>query len=539
MPETLEIILKARDEASKVLKGVKGESLGLKDATKLLGGAFAATAAVGAVLAKTLKDGEQLILKQAKGQRDLARTIGSTVEQAGMLIEAADDMMVSQETLTGAMETAIRKGYSPTISGLGTIADKYNAIQDPIAKAKFLMDSFGRSGADMAPLMQVGSAGLEQMGKSALLNGQVISESQARMARASEMASDALGDSWDTLRKRMATPFLPIKIYVEEHITKVIEEANQLDYGIRQLGLTQARVGPNMVYWQDQFGRVIAHTREELEAYIAKMQLRVQWDENALSAVERLRAGMSLKPDDWLQNTTTIHTTIERSGGEASGTGGGVGAGGGGGLYTDSEGNRWQYDLLKKKWVMIYKNPVGAEPLSGTARGGPLTGFNLVGEEGPEFIINGNVIPADETRMLLRRGVRPQHAYGEGFGIAGSGLPAPGQSWWYAAQRAKAAVDAMGPSEPEQGNAWPGTASSGAAVQAAVEAASAASAAAGAAVAPQVAAAVRASVPVAIATMIDKQSARAEVRDSMLIREIRSLKQELSRAVASAVQKVI
>jgi len=39
------------------------------------------------------------------------------------------------------------------------------------------------------------------------------------------------------------------------------------------------------------------------------------------------------------------------------------------------------------------------------ARGGPLSGFNEVGEEGPEFIIDGVVIPADITKRLKQLGL--------------------------------------------------------------------------------------------------------------------------------------
>jgi antitoxin component HigA of HigAB toxin-antitoxin module len=85
----------------------------------------------------------------------LGRTIGATPEEASKLIQAADDVQISYETLTTALEAAIRKGVEPTIEGLGGLADQYNAIQDPIERTKFLMDNFGRSGADLAPLMEL------------------------------------------------------------------------------------------------------------------------------------------------------------------------------------------------------------------------------------------------------------------------------------------------------------------------------------------------------------------------------------------------
>ena len=46
-----------------------------------------------------------------------------------------------------------------------------------------------------------------------------------------------------------------------------------------------------------------------------------------------------------------------------------------------------------------------------TARGGPLTGINLVGEEGPELIVDGMVIPANKTRELLRMGLMPENRF--------------------------------------------------------------------------------------------------------------------------------
>ncbi|MDA1330696.1 MAG: hypothetical protein O3B43_06500 [Chloroflexi bacterium] len=64
-----------------------------------------------------------------------------------------------------------------------------------------------------------------------------------------------------------------------------------------------------------------------------------------------------------------------------------------------------------------------------SATGGPLTDLSLVGEEGPELIIDGIVIPTRETRKLMSLGLLPRRRYALGGPLGGGGpvssLPAP------------------------------------------------------------------------------------------------------------------
>ena len=55
------------------------------------------------------------------------------------------------------------------------------------------------------------------------------------------------------------------------------------------------------------------------------------------------------------------------------------------------------------------------------ARGGPLTGLNLVGEQGPELVLGNLVIPADMTRRLMALGLNPGKKLGLG-GAIGAGF---------------------------------------------------------------------------------------------------------------------
>jgi hypothetical protein len=141
--------------------------------------------------------------------RELSRTIGASAEQASMLIQAADDVGISAQSVQGSLEAAIKKGVSPTIEGIGKLADEYNLIQDPIAKTDFLFNKFGRSGADLAPLMKLGARGIREAGEAARETGQVLSQEAVDAARKYEVATDDLSDSVEGLKIKLGTALLP------------------------------------------------------------------------------------------------------------------------------------------------------------------------------------------------------------------------------------------------------------------------------------------------------------------------------------------
>ena len=150
-----------------------------------------------AVLAfgKFSKDAINDTVAYAKQVEDLSRLIGATPEDASKLIQAADDMRVSYDSLSTAMEAAIRKGFDPSIAGLQDIRKKYQDIQDPIEQSKYLMDTFGRSGADMAPLLKLSSDELANLATQADKAGLALSGKNLDDARAYAKAMDDLDDS--------------------------------------------------------------------------------------------------------------------------------------------------------------------------------------------------------------------------------------------------------------------------------------------------------------------------------------------------------
>lgn len=211
MPTPIEIVLKATDNASKVLKDTSKNIGDVESASGKLSGAFKllTSAAIGGAVIKFFSDSLSYTTEYASQVRELSRNIGATTEESSRLIQVADDLEISEGALEGALKAAIRKGIEPSIENLGKLADEYLAIQDPIARTKFLMDNFGRSGADLGALMEQGSQGIHDMGKEADATGLIMSQEGVESARQYALAVDGLQDSWHGMQVALSQEVMP------------------------------------------------------------------------------------------------------------------------------------------------------------------------------------------------------------------------------------------------------------------------------------------------------------------------------------------
>jgi hypothetical protein len=122
---------------------------------------FAAMAGAAYKVGQTFVDLASDAMKYALQVKDMARITGDTVQETSMLIQAADDARITYDELTAAMRLAVKQGIDPSLEGMMKLADQYNAIQDPIERDQFLLDTFGRAGLKMGRMMEMGSAGIK------------------------------------------------------------------------------------------------------------------------------------------------------------------------------------------------------------------------------------------------------------------------------------------------------------------------------------------------------------------------------------------
>lgn len=521
---------------------------------------------------------------------DLASALSTTAEEASVLYNLADDQRVQLPAIEMAFKTMARNGLQPSIVGLVELASKYQAIQDPQAKVKFLTDNFGRSGLDLARIMDMDSEAILGYGDS-LKDGLRVTGAQVQASKDLYAAQDQLGEQWLSMRNTIFGAVIP-------GLTAGIEGTNRWmdawgafadplyqDIPFLMRGMAAMRDSAKERDLQEylatlgdplaiaaQAARGLASGIEGIDdsagdaagslgAVKQTLEELLGLDTGSLDRVAGLIAGIKAEEAEvgaselGLKALGTMTTegvipplseakqylmdmaAIDLAGNVTAGTTSVIDAK----AKAQELGLSWQKDVLPKldranttlmqmaldrtaSFTIRVKYVYGEKKPDTRAAGGPLTGLNLVGEQGPELIINGVVVPAAETRKLLSLGLTPD----AGMALGGGLRPPPGKmpsiTRDVTVPRIKAERSSGGPAPIDGGGAGV-EAPSGLEVQ--VAAAMAAPAA------------MAASLPATLAAGFKASNVEARESATQIVREIRSLKQELARSVSAAVQRAM
>lgn len=215
------------EKAEKDTKSLGGVVQKNKDDIEKLGKSFAAagaaiTAALGIALKKTADYGDELWktsqktgiavetlsgLKLAADKSDLSLQLlaGGLAKMSRTFVDANDGMKEYQEVLAklGVKATDSSGKMKSMDTLLDEIADKFAVMPDGVEKTALAMDIFGKSGAQMIPLLNLGSDGLRAEREEAERLGLVMSGPAAK-------AGEVFNDTITTLKKS----FLGISITI-------------------------------------------------------------------------------------------------------------------------------------------------------------------------------------------------------------------------------------------------------------------------------------------------------------------------------------
>ena len=178
-------------------KGMEKAKQGFNGAIKALKLMTVAGLAAGVVLGKMVSTA----IKNADEMTKMAQSVGVSVETLSAMAHAADLSGVSLETLAKAFKITAQRA-AETAAGTGEakeaykalgisvtdaagslknsdvllleIADKFEAMENGAGKTALAIDLFGRSGADLIPMLNQGSAGIAEMTDEAARLGIVI-----------------------------------------------------------------------------------------------------------------------------------------------------------------------------------------------------------------------------------------------------------------------------------------------------------------------------------------------------------------------------
>jgi hypothetical protein len=199
------IIAKLQVDNKEFEKGMKESEKTTKSFSNSILSLTVASAAITGVMVAISKQ----FANYADDSIKAARSTGSNVEEFTKLAHAADLSGVSTESLTTSMQFLNKSLVEASKDGsnaqktfqkfgialkntdgtmkssdriLKDISDRYKDIQDPIQRSELAMTAFGRSGMNMASMLELGSEGLNEMGNEAQRLGLVITQEAGEAA---------------------------------------------------------------------------------------------------------------------------------------------------------------------------------------------------------------------------------------------------------------------------------------------------------------------------------------------------------------------
>jgi len=223
------------------LTGTSNQVKGLS-ASSVLG--FAAMAGAAYKAGQTIMQLANETMKYGLQVHDMSLITGDTAESTSMLIQAADDARVSYEQLTTAMRMAVKQGIDPSLEGMMKLADQYVAIQGPIERSQFLIQTFGRSGLEMGKMLENGSAGIKASADEAQRLGLVLSKDAIKNAENYYKELDKLGDSFKGLKQKIGNDLLPTLTEFFQSITGTYLALGDLNTRLGEIGTTMSETSP-------------------------------------------------------------------------------------------------------------------------------------------------------------------------------------------------------------------------------------------------------------------------------------------------------
>lgn len=201
MAEQVEIVITATDKASIVLNAV----------TEIMG---TLSGAVKQVASEYIDYGDQV--------KQLSTFTGLSNDETSRLIQLADDAFVSYDTLKTAARSlamenkrnadgteAANQQIDWSIQTLAKLSDQYNALGTNTQRQTFLLEHFGRSGMDMARVMELGGKKISEMAASTS-QSLIIDDQKMQRIYATKRALDEYNDALAGMKYDTADKLLGI-----------------------------------------------------------------------------------------------------------------------------------------------------------------------------------------------------------------------------------------------------------------------------------------------------------------------------------------
>lgn len=155
----------------------------------------------------------------------MASFTSTSTEEMSKLYQITDDLRIPVGDLEMALKTMTSKGTAPSIAGIQELSEKYLAIADPLARAQFLTDNFGRAGQEMGRLMEMGAIGIDEAADS-IENWMIVTGKSEEQIKAYLATQDRWGEALDEVKYQFAMGVTPAVNLFMDAILNTNDEIN-------------------------------------------------------------------------------------------------------------------------------------------------------------------------------------------------------------------------------------------------------------------------------------------------------------------------
>lgn len=258
----------------------------------------AGLAAFGAFAAQ----GVQKLTSLAEEVRKVHDISGLTFEDSSRLVAVSDDLGISADTAASSMGRLAKNidagklqeygiqvvrakdGTVDMASTLGNVADAMNRTADPTKRAAMGTALFGKSWADLAPVLQLGRKGIEDAFAS-VSDGQIVTEDNADAVRDWQMALDDAQDAVTEIQMAIGKELLPTLSLMAKDFATATNAIGKLTGEAVGFADLQGVLNPTMALYN---ARAREQTRANEEAAKSMTGLG---EKMAISAVQAGEAG--------------------------------------------------------------------------------------------------------------------------------------------------------------------------------------------------------------------------------------------------------
>jgi len=252
--------VKRGDGDKQSVAGVKNMANAFK---QLTGFSLASTTAIGLTgmatgsLVKLLKESVSETEQYVQSVTDQARVVGMDVEEMSRLIQATDDVFISQEKLEKSMLAATRRGIDVSREGLKKLSEEYLSLDPKMERGYLLMQTFGRSGADMGKLMELGADGIDAAMDS-VSKSLLVTAASSQNIENYKRSIDNLNDSWQGVKYTIGNEAIPELDYMMRLLTKGVDPVEAQHRAIKQLEFEIRRLGGSNGFAKDKVAELQA-----------------------------------------------------------------------------------------------------------------------------------------------------------------------------------------------------------------------------------------------------------------------------------------